>query len=82
MMICSCCHAARNLEADLYLASVYIRVMRTTTEEITDTWLLPEMVGRVAAMLDYFLDHLAGASYPQSCLLLPLVKLVSHCVCH
>ncbi len=58
--------AAHNLRADLYLASVYVRVMRTTTEEITRSWLLPEMVSRVASMLDYFLDHLAGGHYSES----------------
>lgn len=42
-----------------------MRVMRTTTEEITRSWLLPEMVSRVASMLDYFLDHLAGGHYSE-----------------
>lgn len=40
---------------------MYVRLLRTTTEEITTTWLLPEMVERVASMLDYFMAHLAGA---------------------
>jgi len=53
-------HNAHNLQTDLYLASVYIRVMRISTAEVTTTWLLPEMATRVAAMLNYFLDHLAG----------------------
>lgn len=49
-----------NLQTDLYLVTVYIRLMTVTTAEVTATWLLPEMVTRVAAMLCYFLDHLAG----------------------
>lgn len=55
--------AAHNLQADIYLASVYVRLLRTTTEEITGTWLLPEMVSRVASMLDYFMEHLAGGAW-------------------
>lgn len=46
-----------------------MRLLRTTTEDITRTWLLPEMVERIASMLDYFLDHLAGrdAAADRSC---------------
>ena len=52
--------AARTLKSDLYLGAVYVRLMQQSTEDITAPWLLPEMVSRVAHMLDYFLDHLAG----------------------
>ena len=41
--------------------------MRISTAEITATWLLPEMAPRVAAMLNYFLDHLAGVSIQKGC---------------
>ena len=34
--------------------------MQESTEDVTAPWLLPEMVSRVADMLNYFLDHLAG----------------------
>lgn len=49
------------LRNDLYLGTVYVRIMQQSTEDITAPWLLPEMVSRVADMLNYFLDHLAGA---------------------
>jgi Ubiquitin elongating factor core len=55
-----CCAAAHNLQADIYLAGVYVRLLRRTTEDITHTWLLPEMVERVASMLTYFMDALVG----------------------
>lgn len=55
------------MQTDLYLAAVYIKVMRISTAEITATWLLPEMAPRVAAMLNYFLDHLAGALIRTGC---------------
>ena len=55
--------AARELRSNLQLAAVYVRLMQLSTEDITQPWLLPEMVTRVADMLTYFLDHLAGARY-------------------
>lgn len=55
------------MQTDLYLAAVYIKVMRISTAEITATWLLPEMAPRVAAMLNYFLDHLAGVVIQTGC---------------
>ena len=57
------CHlrAAQTLRSDLQLGAVYIRMMQESTEDITAPWLLPEMVSRVADMLNYFLDHLAGS---------------------
>lgn len=66
-MVAGGCIAAHNLQTDLYLASVYIRVMRISTAEVTTTWLLPEMATRVAAMLNYFLDHLAGGATRAAC---------------
>ena len=43
-----------------YWSSVFIGVMNYSSQEITAPWLLPEMVERVATMLNYFLRHLAG----------------------
>ena len=57
---CALCVAAHNLQADIYLAGVYVRLLRRTTEDITHTWLLPEMVERIASMLTYFMDALVG----------------------
>jgi Ubiquitin elongating factor core len=57
---CALCAAAHNLQADIYLAGVYVRLLRRTTEDITHTWLLPEMVERIASMLTYFMDALVG----------------------
>lgn len=57
---CASCAAAHNLQADIYLAGVYVRLLRRTTEDITHTWLLPEMVERIASMLTYFMDALVG----------------------
>lgn len=54
------CAAAHNLQADIYLAGVYVRLLRRTSEDITHTWLLPEMVERIASMLTYFMDALVG----------------------
>ncbi len=51
--------------------------MQESTEDVTAPWLLPEMVSRVADMLNYFLDHLAGLSAvtPPNTLLLVTVVL-------
>jgi len=69
--------AAQTLRSDLQLGAVYIRVMQESTEDVTAPWLLPEMVSRVADMLNYFLDHLAGLSAvtPPNTLLLVTVVL-------
>ena len=61
-----CLCAAQTLRSDLQLGAVYIRVMQESTEDITAPWLLPEMVSRVADMLNYFLDHLAGLATQDS----------------
>ena len=45
-----------------YWSSVFIGIMNYSSQEITAPWLLPEMVERVATMLNYFLRHLAGDS--------------------
>ncbi len=47
----------RNL---LYFASGTIRLLATSTQQITAPFLLPEMVERLAAMLNYFLLYLTG----------------------
>ena len=52
--------AERLLRSDLTLAQVHIRMMQYTTELVTMPFLQPQMVGRVAAMLDYFLMYLVG----------------------
>eukprot|EP00898_Chlorokybus_atmophyticus_P007588 jgi/Chlat1/7830/Chrsp66S00575 len=44
----------------MQMADYYIRMMQYTTTEITAPFLLPEMVDRVAEMLNYFLLQLAG----------------------
>lgn len=61
-----CWVAAGVLRSDLYLGAIYVRIMQQSTEDISAPWLLPEMVSRVADMLDYFLDHLAGLQPPSS----------------
>lgn len=45
---------------DLTMSSVMIGVLHFSTESVTATWLLPEMVERVASMLNYFLNVLTG----------------------
>lgn len=52
--------AERALRSDLTLAMVHVRMLAYTTETITAPLLLPEMIERVAGMLDYFLFFLAG----------------------
>lgn len=49
-----------HLKSLLYLSSGTIRTLCTSTEEIQQPFLLPEMVGRTANMLGYFLLLLAG----------------------
>ena len=44
----------------LSLSSIAVRTLEYTTEEVAATWLLPEMVLRVANMLNYFLQFLTG----------------------
>ena len=48
------------LRNDLILAMVHIEIMQYTTKEITKAFLLPEMVERIATMLNYFLRFLVG----------------------
>ena len=50
----------RALRNDLVLAKVHVRMMGYTSRDIAAPFLLPEMVERVAAMLNYFLLFLAG----------------------
>ena len=44
------------------MASIAVKTLEYTTTEVTSTWLLPEMVLRVANMLNYFLQFLTGNS--------------------
>ena len=44
----------------LATASIVVRTLEYSTTEVTSTWLLPEMVVRVANMLNYFLQFLTG----------------------
>ncbi|UPR03194.1 ubiquitin conjugation factor E4 [Chloropicon primus] len=53
------------LRQDLLLANVHIDLMEYTTREITKAFLLPEMVERIATMLNYFLRFLVGPERKQ-----------------
>ena len=61
---------------DLHMSSVMIAILHFSTESVTATWLLPEMVERVASMLNYFLNVLTGEvqAILNSCL-----SLMIHC---
>ena len=50
----------RALRSDLMLAKVHVGMMGYTSRDIASPFLVPEMVERVAAMLNYFLLYLAG----------------------
>ena len=50
----------RHLRSNLTLAMVHVRMMAYTSCDIAHPFLRPEMVERVAAMLNYFLLFLAG----------------------
>ena len=50
----------RALRSDLMLAKVHVGMMGYTSKDIASPFLVPEMVERVAAMLNYFLLYLAG----------------------
>ena len=50
----------RALRSDLTLAKVHVGMMGYTSRDIASPFLVPEMVERVAAMLNYFLLYLAG----------------------
>lgn len=52
--------AANMVKHHLTTASIMVKMLQYTTTEITSTWLLPEMVLRVANMLNYFLQFLTG----------------------
>ena len=49
-----------HLRSLLYLAGGTITTLATSTQEVTQPFLLPEMVERLAAMLNYFLMYLTG----------------------
>lgn len=46
-------------------ASIAVKTLEYTTTQVTSTWLLPEMVLRVANMLNYFLQFLTGPNRRQ-----------------
>lgn len=48
------------IQTYLSLAVIAVRTVEYSTTEVTSTWLLPEMVLRVANMLNYFLQFLTG----------------------
>lgn len=48
------------IKSYLQLASIAVKTLEYSTTEVTSTWLLPEMVLRVANMLNYFLQFLTG----------------------
>ncbi len=48
------------IQSYLSLAVIAVRTVEYSTTEVTSTWLLPEMVLRVANMLNYFLQFLTG----------------------
>mmetsp|Transcript_6829 Transcript_6829/g.17454 ORF Transcript_6829/g.17454 Transcript_6829/m.17454 type:complete len:842 (+) Transcript_6829:170-2695(+) len=53
------------LRQDLLLADVHIEMMQYTTIDITRAFLVPEMVDRIATMLNYFLRFLVGPERKQ-----------------
>ena len=55
----------RALRSDLTLAKVHVGMMGYTSRDIASPFLRPEMVERVAAMLNYFLLYLAGPERKQ-----------------
>eukprot|EP00475_Leptophrys_vorax_P033553 TRINITY_DN5293_c0_g2_i1.p1 TRINITY_DN5293_c0_g2~~TRINITY_DN5293_c0_g2_i1.p1 ORF type:complete len:368 (+),score=38.64 TRINITY_DN5293_c0_g2_i1:49-1104(+) len=48
------------VRSDMQLANANVRMLEYSTTEIVAPFLLPEMVERVASMLNYFLQHLVG----------------------
>lgn len=52
--------ASDRLRSLLYLAGGTINTLAVSTTEVVDSFLLPEMVARLAAMLNYFLLYLTG----------------------
>lgn len=49
-----------HLRSLLYLSSGTTRTLATSTQEVTAPFLLPEMVERLAGMLNYFMLYLTG----------------------
>jgi hypothetical protein len=48
------------MTSSFYLGSGVINTLSVSTSEVTGPFLLPEMVERLAGMLNYFLLYLAG----------------------
>ena len=55
-----------HLKSLLYLAAGTISTLHTSTARVQRPFLLPEMVERIAGMLNYFLLYLTGRAPPQS----------------
>lgn len=54
------CKSGRTLRDFLSLSGICVHTLCYSTQEITAPFLLPEMVDRLAAMLNYFLLYLTG----------------------
>jgi hypothetical protein len=48
------------MTSSFYLGSGVINTLAVSTSEVTGPFMLPEMVERLAGMLNYFLLYLAG----------------------
>ena len=59
--------AASVVKHHLTSASIVVKMLQYSTTEVTSTWLLPEMVLRVANMLNYFLQFLTGGHLIACC---------------
>lgn len=56
--------AGQHLKSLLFLAKGCINTLHYITAETQKTFLLPEMVDRVASMLNYFLKYITGNFLP------------------
>jgi hypothetical protein len=53
-------HRVQEMTSSFYLGSGVINTLSVSTSEVTGPFMLPEMVDRLAGMLNYFLLYLAG----------------------
>lgn len=53
--------AERVARNDFTLASDYVNMLEYSTSLVRQSLFLPEMLGRMCGMLNYFLDQLAGS---------------------
>jgi hypothetical protein len=70
---------SQEMTSSFYLGSGVINTLSTSTSEVTGPFLLPEMVERLAGMLNYFLLYLAG---PQRKMLKVNSAIRRRLVCH